>query len=212
VSERASTALRHELARKAIHLSSAVLPLAYALGTPRGALLLALGALGAMAFVIEAARQRSTRVRALFVRVVGPLLREHEHARFAGATWLIAAYALAVLLFPRAIAVAAMCAAAFGDAAAAIVGRTASVAYAQRTGIVRAGKTFAGSAACATITTIAAFGVAHLALASAVVAGVLASVAERWALVHVDDNVRVALAAGCGAWASDALLRWLALT
>lgn len=205
----AGTALRHELARKAIHLASAVVPLAYALGTPRRMLLLALAALAIVALSVEAARHRWARAQAAFVRAVGPLLRAHEHTRFAGATWLVVAYAASVVLFPRAIAVAAMCAAAFGDASAAIVGRAASVARAQRTGMPSAGKTFAGSAACATITTIAAYGIAGLSVPTALATGVVASVAERWAIVRVDDNVRVALAAGYGAWASDALAHLL---
>jgi len=201
----AAITLRQELARKAIHLSSAVIPVAYAMGAPRRVVLLVLAVLGLVALIVELARFRSTRARSLFVRVFGRLLREHEHAGWSGASWLLVAYVLAVVLFPRAVAVAAMLAAAFGDASAAIVGRAASAARARRTGIVSRRKTFAGSAACATITAIAAFGIAGIALPSAVLAGLLASAAERWDVLRVDDNVRVAIAAGIGASLVDVL-------
>jgi dolichol kinase len=201
----AAITLRQELARKAIHLASTVIPVAYAMGAPRRVVLLVLAVIGAVAVTVEVARFRSARVRALFVRLFGGLLREHEHAAWSGASWLLAAYALSVVLFPRAVAVAAMLAAGFGDASAAIVGRAASAARARRTGVVSRRKTFAGSAACATITAIAAFGIAGVALPSAALAGLFASLAERWDVLRVDDNVRVALAAGIGASLVDVL-------
>src|SRR5947208_11114219 len=124
--------LRVELARKTIHVASSVIPIAYALGLSRARLLALLAALGAVAIVVELARRHSPRVRALFVGAVGALLREHEHRAWTGASWLLAAYALSALLFPRAVAVAAMLAAALGDAAAAVVGRSVAAARARR--------------------------------------------------------------------------------
>lgn len=206
----AGTALRHELARKAIHLTSVVVPVAYALGTSRDTLLALLCVAGVVSAIVEIARRRSVRARETFVRLFGTMLRAHEHDALAGATWMLVAYVGAVLIFPPRVAIAAMCAVALGDAAAAIVGRTASVARARRLGAPHEGKTFAGSAACATISAIAAYGIAGLGAPIAVISGVCASIAERWDIAHIDDNVRVALAAGCSAWASDVLVHALA--
>ena len=193
--------LRVELARKAIHVASTTIPVAYALGLPRPRLLALLAALGVVAVVVELSRARSERVRALFVGAVGALLREHEHRAWSGASWLLAAYALSALLFPRAVAVAAMLAAGLGDAAAAVVGRSVAVARARRGAAAAAtrGKTLAGSVACAVVTFAAALLVAALPPLGAVAAGLAASVAERWdagPLRAIDDNVRVVLAAG----------------
>jgi dolichol kinase len=195
------TALRRELARKAVHVSSAALPAAYAAGYPRSWMLGALAALLVLAVLVEIARLRSPRAGRLFTRLTGPLLREHEHARWSGATWLLTSFALAVLLFPRDVAVAAMLAVALGDASAAIVGRWAGVRRARR-GAASHGKTWAGSAACALATALGALLVAGLPAGASVAAGLAAAAAERprWAL---DDNIRVALAAGAAAllWA-----------
>lgn len=198
--------LRAELARKTVHVASSVIPLAYAAGMPRGRLLLALAALGVVAMGVELARLRWARARALFVGAFGGLLREHEHGAWSGASWLLAAYVLSVLLFPRREAVAAMLAAGLGDAAAAVVGRSVSVARARRgeAATVIRGKSLAGSVACAVVTFAAALLVAALSPLAAAAAALAASVAERWEpprmRVRIDDNVRVALAAGAVAW------------
>ena len=196
--------LRVELARKAIHVASSVIPIAYALGLARARVLAVLAALGAVAVVVELARRRSPRVRALFVDTVGALLREHEHRAWTGASWLLAAYALSVLLFPRAVAIAAMLAAGLGDAAAAVVGRSVAAARARRGTVATAvrRKTLAGSVACAVVTFACALLVAALPPVSALAAALAASIVERWddpLGIAIDDNVRVALAAGVAA-------------
>jgi dolichol kinase len=221
--------LRHELARKAIHLASAAVPAAYAAGVPRPALLAALAAAGLVAASVEAARRRSARAGAAFDRLVGGLLRAHERERWSGATWMCAAYALAVLVFPRREAVAAMLAVAVGDAAAAVVGRAAGARRAARAarraaagpvtpvtpGVGHPGarpgapadaKTWEGSVACAAATVLAALLVARLPAAGALACGAAAALAER-PRGPLDDNVRVAAAAGAAAWLAGALAR-----
>lgn len=188
--------LRHELARKGIHLASAAVPVAYAAGAPRAAVLCALAAAGLVAAAVEVARARSPRARDLFDRLVGRLLRAHERHRWSGATWMCAAYFLAALVFPRPEAVAAMLAVALGDAAAAVVGRLAGRLRPRAPGE----KTWAGSAACVAATVLGALVVARLAPPAALACGLAAALAERPRWVAVDDNVRVALAAGAAAW------------
>jgi dolichol kinase len=176
-------------------------PVAYALGAPRSLLLPALLALVAVAAVIELARARSEHARERFLRATGVLLRAHEHERLSGATWMLAAFAFAVALYPRDVAVAAMWAVAVGDASAAIVGRLAS-RRAHRAAAARgepppSGKTLAGSAACFAATLAGALGVAALPLAPATVAALAAALAERPG-GPVDDNVRVIVTVGAG--------------
>lgn len=184
--------LRHEIARKAIHIASASVPVGYMLGVSRPAVAAALAVAGVTAAAIEIARARSARVRTAFERAVGPLLRPHERGRWSGATWMCAAYLLAVLAFPRPEAVAAMLAVALGDASAAVVGRLTTAG-------AGGAKTWTGSIACLAATTLGALLVARLGVAAAVACGAAAAVAERprWAL---DDNLRIVIAAGAAAW------------
>lgn len=186
-------ALRQELARKALHLSTVVIPAAYAAGMPRATLLAILAALAIGALLVELLRTRHAATRAMFLRATGSLLREHEHARWAGATWLLLAFLIAVAAFARDVATAAMVGVSLGDAAGAIVGR----AWSHRRAAHGAGKTWAGTVACLAATAIGAWAIAGLAVVQALLAGALAAAAER-PRIALDDNLRIVLAVGVG--------------
>lgn len=185
---------RRELSRKALHLLSLVAPFAYAFGVSRGALLLALSLATLFALGVEIARFAHERTRRLFMGAVGLLLRNHEMTRWTGATWLMIALLLAVALYPRDVAIAAMWSVSAGDAAAAIAG----VGWAGLRGRrVSGGKTLAGSGACLLASAAGAMMLAGLSVGESVAAGAVAAVAERPS-GPLDDNLRVVLAVGVG--------------
>ena len=182
--------LRHELVRKGLHLLATAIPLVYATFLSRrtvvGLLVVAL----TVALAVEVARARSVRVRAAFDSRLGRLLREHERHRASGATWLVVALLTAAVCFPRDVAIAAMCAVCLGDAAAAIAGRSLAPS-------AMSGKTITGSAACFAASAFSARAMAGITWPEALIAGVLAAIAER-PRRPLDDNVRIALTVGCG--------------
>ena len=181
---------RRELARKAIHLSSAAVPIALAFGIDRRLALLMLGVLVVAAIAVEAARALSPATASRFDSLFLPLLRAHESRRLTGATWLLVAMFAAVLFFPRDVAIVATWAAAVGDAAAALIG--------MRFGRLRSprdGKSLEGSVACLLATLAGAVWLAHLGPASALLAAVMATVAERIPWPH-DDNIRIVAVVG----------------
>lgn len=184
-------ALRHELSRKAFHISSALIPVAYAMGLPRELVLWALAALIGVALVVEMARARSTRAKSMFTQAVGHMLREHEHAGLSGATWMVLSYGIAVLMFTQPVAVAAMWAVALGDASAALVGK--------RWGRTRPrwmkDKSLEGSAACAVAAAVGALAVAGLPPGASAVSGLAAAAAEAPGRPF-DDNIRIVMAVG----------------
>jgi dolichol kinase len=93
--------------RKLIHVSSVVAAVAvWAL--PRAAALALLGVAVLVALGIEWARRERGWIRYQFLARTRRLLRYHERERFAGATFLAIGYFIAVLIFPRPVAVAAM--------------------------------------------------------------------------------------------------------
>src|SRR5688500_2816151 len=140
-----------EVGRKGLHLTSAVVPALLGLGVARQLLLPALAVLAAGALLVEIGRRRSQFVASRFDALFAPLLRDHEHHRVTGATWLLLSFLTAVALFPRDVAIAALWAAAVGDAAAALVGIPFGRHRAGRTG-----KSLEGSMACALATAIGA--------------------------------------------------------
>jgi dolichol kinase len=186
-----SLSLRRELARKGLHLLSALIPLGYSFGLARSFVLGTLFAALGVAVAVELARARSQYARSLFNATVGTLLRQDERVALSGATWLISALVVTALVFPKNIAIATMCAVSMGDAFAAIVGRVST----PRSTHDR--KTLAGSIACFVVSTIAAYTLAEFSWTDAFIVGVLAAAAER-PRGPMDDNFRVALAVGCG--------------
>ena len=184
--------MTRELARKAIHLSSVALPLGVWLA-PREAGIAVLLALAALALATELARRRVRPFRYAFLRRTRTMLRPHERRGLAGATWMILAYAAALLLFPKPVAVAAMLFNALGDAAAALVGRRWGR---HRT---RWGKSWEGFAAGLAVNAGVAAAVWALApevTLAAGLAGALAAAAVEMAPLPLDDNLRVTLAGG----------------
>jgi dolichol kinase len=176
-----------EMPRKTLHLTTAVVPLGLWLGAPQRLMAFALLALFGIACVVEFTRRRSAAVAAKFDATVGLMLRPHESARgITGATWLLAAFALATIAAPLQAAIAATWAGAIGDSSAAIVG----TAWQRVRGGV--GKSVAGSVACAVTTAVGAWWLAGFSAAAAGVLGVVAAVVERPAAA-IDDNVRVTL-------------------
>lgn len=195
--------MRREAARKAFHVASVALPLAVLLLREHRRLALAgLAAVAATALVVEALRHRYRPARYHFLRRTRVMLRPHERRGLAGATYMAVAYALALLLFPVHVAVAAMLYNGLGDAAAALVGK--------RWGRHRTpwGKSWEGFAAALGV--CLAVGVAVGAAVSpipfpAALGGALVAAAVELAPLPVDDNVRVTLLGGAALWAGTAL-------
>jgi dolichol kinase len=185
--------LRRELARKAIHVSSTALPLLVWL-VPRPVAVAVLVPAVVLAVAIDVARHRIRPVRYHFLRRTRTMLRPHERRGLAGATWMALAYAAALLLFPKPVAVAAMLFNGLGDAAAALVGK--------RWGRRRTawGKSWEGFAAGLATDLAVGLGMwmiapAAVPLAGAILGALVASSVE-FAPLPLDDNVRVTLAGG----------------
>lgn len=187
--------MKREIARKAVHLSSVVVPLGVWMLPARIAVPL-LVAMAALAIAIEAARRHHRPSRYLFLRRTRTMLRPHERRGLAGATWMALAYAAAALLFPAPFAVLAMLFNGIGDAAAALVGKR----WGRRR--TRWGKSWEGFAAGLAANTAVAAAVSALSpelpLAAALAGGLAAAAAE-FARLPLDDNVRVTLAGGAAA-------------
>ncbi len=187
--------MKRELARKAIHVSSTAVPLLVWL-VPRPVAIAVLVPIAVLALAIDVARHRIRPFRYHFLRHTRTMLRHHERRGLAGATWMALAYAAALLLFPKPVAVAAMLFNGLGDAAAALVGK--------RWGRRRTawGKSWEGFAAGLVVDLCVGLGMWMLApaavpLAGAILGALVASTVE-FAPLPLDDNVRVTLAGGAG--------------
>jgi dolichol kinase len=184
--------IRRELARKAFHVASATLPLLVWLA-PRWLALAVLLPAAAVAVGVDWTRLRFRAPRYWFLRYTRRMLRHHERRSFAGATYMAVAYALAVVFFPKPIAVMAMLFNGFGDAAAALVGK--------RFGRRRTawGKSWEGFGAGLAVNLAVALAIGALAPtlpAIAAAAGAVAAAVLEFLDLPIDDNVRVTLGGG----------------
>ena len=186
--------LRREAARKAFHVSSVALPVLVWL-LPRSTATAGLVALAVIAIGVDVARLRLRGPRYHFLRLTRTMLRPHERRGLAGGTYMALAYAAAILLFPKPIAVAGMLYNGLGDAAAALVGK--------RFGRHRTawGKSWEGFAAALVVCLVVGFAVPGIAPASAV-AGALAAAVLEFLPLPLDDNLRVTLGGAGAAWAA----------
>ena len=190
--------MTREIYRKLIHVSTvAAALLIWALPRPLAVGVLAAGAGTALA--VEWLRFRNRWARYHFLRRTRTLLRRHERRRLAGATWMVLAYLLAVLAFPRPVAVAAVLYNGLGDAAAALVGK--------RWGRRRTswGKSWEGAAAAFLVCLAVGLLVPGVPRPAAVV-GALAAAAIEFLPLPLDDNLRIVAGGGAALWAASLLL------
>jgi len=111
-----------EVIRKAIHLTSSLIPLSYWFLFERAitlqiVIILALGFL-----TVDYLRLKSTAIGKMFMRVFGLALRSHEKQKLTGATYVFTGSVVAIFLFPKGIAVPALLILSISDTLAALIG------------------------------------------------------------------------------------------
>ena len=120
------TSYKTELIRKAIHLCSIAIPLAY-LQTPRHVALMVLFPLTVAILSIDIARHYNRTLEEWFTRAFGKLLRRKEsdraRKRLNGASYVLISATLCVMVFPKVIAVSCFLILIISDLMAALVGR-----------------------------------------------------------------------------------------
>lgn len=197
-------ALIDELRRKAIHLTTSLIPLTYALWGSRAVTAIALLALSTVMLVIESFRHRDNWAGRTFRRLFSPMLREKEKSgggasetsrriRWLGATPYCLASLLCVLIFPKPIAVLALLYLAIGDTSASLVG--------MKWGRTRIGEKSIEGTAAFVVSTCAIAAVAHALVAEdyglgAGISGAIAAASAELLIPWLDDNLTIPLAAG----------------
>ena len=182
--------LAAELKRKAIHLASLAIPLGYYVSPASWYVWWERGLLAAviLSLAIEVFRLNHPRTRHVFRHFFGELLRNHEEATLLGSTYLLIACLLTIHLFPKPVAVLALCFLIVGDTVAAIVGK-----WIGRIPIF--GKTLEGSLACFAV----CYGLTAVMPGIPFPVGLVgAAVATLFELLPIplDDNFRIPLSAG----------------
>ena len=183
-----------EMKRKAIHLSTFLIPLIYLdHRVTRKEMTLGLALAMLLLVILEVVRLRARVFRIFFHHLLGDQLRRRERRDMLGGTYLVLGFLLSVLAFPPVVAVAACEFLVLGDTAAALVGKSI--------GRIRAfDKTLEGSLACFLVCAavgwaLSAMHPAQLPLPVALAGAFVATIFEILP-VPVDDNLKIPLSAG----------------
>ncbi len=118
--------MHQEIIRKSIHLSiSSIIPLAYLLlNIPKFWMVILLGIGSVVIVIIDLGRTRNGWISKIFGKFFNRMLRSHElDGRLTGASYILIGSFIAVVIFPKDIAVLALLFTAIGDTAAALYGR-----------------------------------------------------------------------------------------
>ena len=191
--------LRSELKRKAIHLASLSIPLAYYFSPPSWSRTWerALLASVIVSLAIEVFRLHNPQIRGIFRHFFGEIVRNHEEASLLGSTYLLIAMLLTLHLFEKPVAVLALAFLVLGDTMAAIVGK--SVGRHRLLG----GKTVEGSLSCFVTCFALTLFIPGIPFYVGLVGALTATIFELLP-IPLDDNFRIPLSAG---FAMELMLR-----
>ncbi|MCF7824348.1 MAG: phosphatidate cytidylyltransferase [Candidatus Marinimicrobia bacterium] len=179
----------HEIVRKAIHISSSAIPLLYWFIFTRdvmlrGVLILAFGFL-----LAEYLRLHFSQIRKIFMLIFGSAIRNHEHEKLTGATYVFTGAVLSIFLFSKEVAVTSLLILSVSDTLAALIG----IPFGKHKFL---SKSFEGSTAFFLSTLI----ILSIFIPQQVLLNVIISIALTLleaSPIRIDDNFSIPLLAGC---------------
>ncbi|MEN9546560.1 MAG: hypothetical protein RLZZ356_1292 [Verrucomicrobiota bacterium] len=201
---------RSEVLRKGVHLSSLSIPVIYALIAKSTALWILIPLTGVF-LIVNILGHRSGPVRTLMIRYLGDIMRTHEldvdRRVLNGASHVLIAACLSVLVFPKLVAITAFSILIISDICAALVGR--------RFGSHRfLDKSLEGTLAFAVSAVGVVLVIAHLVSAPVsftmigIVAGLVGSIVENISpRLRLDDNISIPCSVGTTLWLLSPLTR-----
>ncbi len=205
--DRGSIDYKNELFRKGIHLCSLSIPIIYYFITRELALMI-LVPLVIISISADLYRFRNPSFGNFFYKIFGFLLRDHEkdHVKrnLNGATYVLIAAVITILIFPKVVAVSAFAILIISDISAALIGR--------RFGKIKfLSKSLEGTAAffiTACIVILLAPKVAGLPVEYLIgfTAAFIGAIAENISYGYADDNLTVPLSIGISMWVLYSLL------
>ena len=189
--------LRGELLRKGTHIGALIIPVIF-LYLPRETALWMVIAGAIVALLQDILRIYHPAVRKAIYRMMGDIYRRWELKRLTGATYILSAAALAIIMFEKHIAALVMVYIIVGDTAAVFVGRAFGkhIIYARRNpdGTLRK-KTIEGTTAFFVASAIAAMFIPQVPLVWKILGAFIATLVELVSF-FIDDNITVPIIVG----------------
>lgn len=191
------------LARKTWHCGMGVFMAAfYGIGFPK--IVCAIILIFALAFFLTAeyARLRFPKINAFAIKAMGPVMRTHEVDKMSGTPFYIGSVLLAIVIFPKPIAILSILFLAIGDPISSIFGIT----WGHKSIRFSNGKTLVGTAAGMGVCSLIAFlylmlsGVMVIPSLCIALAGGMAGGGAEMIPLEIDDNFSIPLVSGLALW------------
>lgn len=183
---------RQELGRKAIHIISSAFPIAYLFPVVSKEIILSIVIPAALLTVIvDYGRRHFQWMDSFFRFFFGYVMRENENEQkmLTGGSYVMLAEVIAILIFPKPIAIAGLLTLSIGDSAAALVG----LAIGKHR--IYQKKTWEGTIAFWSVSTVIVALIPGIPLWAAMIASAAAALVELF-LNKIDDNIFIPLASG----------------
>lgn len=182
--------LKQELGRKFFHFMASIVPLSY-FWLDYQPMLISLAALTGLSLGIDLGRHHWSVLAGLFTRLFGRWLRHSESNRLTGASYFLIGSLLTILIFPqKSISIAAILYLAWGDLAAALIGKAWGRPQFW-------GKSWPGSLACFTVSF--GLGLWFFPITTALM-GALAATLLEFLPLPPNDNLWIPLGSGFVLW------------
>lgn len=192
---------KFELLRKTIHICSLSIPIIYYF-LPKSMALLILSGVILVSVIIDIGRFASPAFGRIVYRFLGSIFREHEldttKRQLSGATWLLFAAIICILIFPKGIAMVSLFFLIIGDTVAALIGRKWGKIPFLKKSLEGSGAFFVSTIFIALLTP--KFTDTSLEIGLIVFSGLVASIAENYASGWLDDNIAIPLSSGTVLW------------
>jgi dolichol kinase len=200
---------RSELLRKGIHLMSLSIPVMYAL-LPKETILWFLAPLTLIFVFLDLISHRSGVIRNLLLRYFGSMMRTHElqvdKVMLNGASYVLIAACLCVMVFPKMIAVTAFSILIVSDICAALIGRRyGSHSFLDKS--LEGTFAFAASAVAVVMVIAELFSQSGAFLVAGIIGSLVGAFVENLSpRFRVDDNISIPFSIGITMYAIAALL------
>ncbi|MBI4665873.1 MAG: hypothetical protein HY751_05605 [Nitrospinae bacterium] len=187
------TAPKHDshAPRKLFHaLAASIIPALYHLEVlPRGVIVAAVTLLAVLWIWVDSARLKLPRFNTWVMARFSFLMKKKEAHSVSGVSYLLGGTAIALLLFPPAVAVSTLFFIALGDPAAAVIGK--------RFGTIKLlhGRSLQGSLAMLAVCLVVARFIGGFAWPVSIAGALVATLAELYS-GRIDDNLMVPILAG----------------
>lgn len=192
---------KFEIYRKMIHICSLSIPIIYYF-IPKSVGLLILSGVMLISLIVDIGRFASPSFGKLIYRFLGSIFREHEldssKKQLSGATWLLGAAILCIIVFPKGIAMISLFFLIIGDTVAALIGRKWGKTPFLKKSLEGTGAFFVSTIIIALLTP--KFTDTGLEIGLIIFTGFVAAIAENYASGWLDDNIAIPLSSGTVLW------------